>query len=137
MNINVFWDEQLQGVIHVVYPPHWAWNELYAAEKHGIEMINASGYPHIVAIHDFTKSDSLPPLAVTHIQNLVKALHPNTRLTVFVGMNRFVRLMWDTASRLLPPKLLQGRFTFANSVEEAREMAVALLQELNRDTPQA
>ncbi len=135
MAIDVSWDEQHEGVIHVVYPPRWTWNELYTAEKHGVEMINAMGCPHVVSIHDFTKSDSLPPLAVTHIQNLVKALHPNTRLTVFVGMNRFVRLMWDTASRLLPVKALKGRFTFADSIEQAREMAITLLAELNTANP--
>jgi len=135
MEIDVFWDKQHEGVIHVVYPPSWTWNELYAAEKQGIEMINTTGCSHVVSIQDFTKSDSLPPLAVTHIQNLVKALHPNTRLTVFVGMNRFVRLMWDTASRLLPMKALKGRFAFANSIDEAREMAVMYLQELNNNTP--
>ncbi len=135
MDINVFWDDQHEGVIHIVYPSRWTWNELYTAEKRGNDMINVTSYAHIVAIHDMVLSDSLPPLAVTHIQNLVKALHPNTRMTVFVGMNRFVRLMWDTASRLLPSKIHKGRFTFAESVEEAREIAAAFLEELN--TPQA
>lgn len=135
MDINVFWDEQHEGVIHVVYPSRWSWNDLYTAEKRGIDMINATTYANIVSIHDMNLSDSLPPLAVTHIQNLVKALHPNTRMTVFVGMNRFVRLMWDTASRLLPAKLHKGRFTFADSVDEAREMAAILLAELNANTP--
>lgn len=134
MDIQIFWDEQHDGILHVVYPSRWTWNELYSVEKLGIEMVNTSGHDHVVLIQDMTLSDSLPPLAVTHIQNLVKSLHPSTRMNVFVGMNRFVRMMWDTAGRLLPAQLHKGRFAFAESVEEAREMARALLVELNANT---
>jgi hypothetical protein len=125
MPIIYRWENQERTLILLTYPPKWKWEELYGVQRDVNAQLDNTQLS-VTMIQDFSKSPMLPPSAIVHIKNLVFRIHPRIRVMIYVGMNRFVRTMWDTFVRMYGKRLFHTQFLFANTVEEARKMASAV-----------
>ena len=65
----------------------------------------------------------LPESFLTNINNINRSRHPRARLAIVVVNNSFVRVMFNTFSRLYSREV--QKVAFVNSLEEARRIAIA------------
>jgi len=130
MSIVVSWHEQNPRVMIVTYSDKWIWEDIFQAEQTGANLIDASPYEEVVIIHNMKMFHSLPPNAVVQIKTLIQQLHPGMRLMIFVGMNSFLKSMWDIAKRLAFLTYKGNHeFSFAATNEAALQEARQFLQE--------
>lgn len=131
MPIQYSRDDPEETLIHMTYPTHWKWNELYSVQREVNALLDSSTAP-VVLLQDFSRNRSLPPNAISHVKNLVLRIHPTIKVMVFVGMNPFFRTMWEVFSALRLDQLVSVRFLFAESVEQGIVLGLRSLAEASQ-----
>lgn len=134
MPIEYNWIDSEETILRVTYPSQWKWNDLYDIQKEINALLNTSS-KSVALVHDLSRIRSLPPNAIGHIKNVVLRIHPNIKVMVYVGMNRFVRTIWDLISKLGIDRLVPVSFVFAESVEQGVELGRQILREINQSQP--
>ena len=118
--INV-WDNDAKTIIRMEVSGRWTWDEMYAASTAGYAMLDSVN--HVVyPIIDFSASLGMPPNAITHARNMMGKQHPRTGMTVFVGANTLFVSLWRVFIRLYALFSREQDFTFANSLDAARDL---------------
>ncbi|MEO8609040.1 MAG: hypothetical protein ABI690_14215 [Chloroflexota bacterium] len=121
MPVTNIWDNDEKTIICMEVSGRWTWDEMYQASEMGytmLESVNHMVYPII----DFSSSLGMPNNAITHARNMMGKQHPRTGMTVFVGANTLFVSLWRIFIRLYALLSREQDFTFAKSLDEAREM---------------
>jgi hypothetical protein len=120
MTVTNSWDNDDKTIIRMEVSGRWTWDEMYKASEEGyamLESVNHTVYPII----DFSKSQGMPKNAITHARNMMGKQHPHTGMTVFVGANTLFVSLWRIFVRLYALFSREQDFTFANTLDEARQ----------------
>lgn len=119
MPIEVQWDNDERTIMRVDYPEAWSWEEMYDAQTLGKEMADEIGHPYDV-IHDLRKTTHLPPGAFSNLRRIMSRMHPLNRGNVYVGMNPFIRAVWNSFSIVYSTLSRSKKFFFADTPNHAR-----------------
>lgn len=129
MPVTNIWDNDEKTIIRMDVSGRWTWDEMYAASTVGYSMLES--VPHVVyPILDFSQSHGMPNNAITHARNMMGKQHPRTGMTVFVGANTLFVNLWRIFIRLYSLLSREQDFTFANSLDEARQI---LMDKMKRE----
>lgn len=121
MAIEVTWDNEEKTIIRWTYSPDWTWNDAYQARDD--EKLLIDSVPHIVdALGDMRAARGVPPGALTTVVNVMTKRHERLGLTVLVGGNRFVQMMYAMIRKVHFGPLLRSRIVMAPTLEQAYQM---------------
>jgi hypothetical protein len=125
MAIQLDWDDSSQQIIRVQVEGRWAWDELEAALRRTITMMD-SVLHKVDFIIDVSKSHMLPGGATQAAQNVATPqTHRNEGIKVIVGANTLIRLAYEAYRRINRSLGKNQEFLFARSQEEARATIAA------------
>ncbi|MBC7871000.1 MAG: hypothetical protein H7Y09_09200 [Chitinophagaceae bacterium] len=99
MPITVEWDDAEKLALRYTYPEIWTWDDLFLAIAQGDALLDEVNSKVFIII-DLRQNKTLPPNVLVHARNIFKHIHPHSGDNIVIGMNRFVRAMADTFSRL-------------------------------------
>ncbi len=116
MSVRLEWDNEERSVIRYIFEGQWTWEDYFAArdEAH-THLESAAGL--ICFIYD-VQTNSAPPAFITTTKSVLKHIHPRTGYVVFVLHHLFMKVLYDTFTRVVPYRR-QG-YTSASSLAEAR-----------------
>jgi hypothetical protein len=120
--VIVFWDNPEKTIEVYDFAAIWTWKDFYAAKEKGDAMINSVSH-EVVVVFSGPVGIRLPESFLTNVININRARHPRARLAIVVVNNAFVRVMFNTFSRLYSREV--QKVAFVNSLEEARRVATS------------
>ena len=121
MPVIVEWDNEDKTVCRMELNENWTWDEVYPASLQGYDMLESVS--HVVdIIMDMRLSRGIPNSSIFHARNTIGKRHPRTGLTVFLGANTLFFSIWRVFNKVYVSLGAQQDFTFADTIEEAREM---------------
>ena len=83
-------------------------------------MMETVQYP-VAHIIDVRNAGTVPPNALSHARRIESKTHPRRSYHVTVGANTFVRVMYNTFTKLkMSVSAEKGMNYFTNSIDEAR-----------------
>ncbi len=120
MPVTVEWDNEEKTVIRFDYDGAYTWEDVYNAMDKSNKMMET--VEHSVAhIIDVRKAGSVPPNALSHARRIEAKTHPRRSYHVTVGANTFVRVMFNTFTKLkMSVSAERGLNYFTSSIDEAR-----------------
>ena len=121
MPVTVEWDNEEKTVVRMRLDGNWTWDEVYPASQEGYAMLESVSYV-VDLIMDMRQSRGIPNSSIFHARNTIGKRHPRTGLTVFVGANTLFFTIWRVFNRVYASLRVEQQFTFADKIEEAREM---------------
>jgi hypothetical protein len=127
MPVTNVWDNNEKTIIRMEVSGRWTWDEMYQASSAGYGMLDSVSHT-VYPIIDFSQSLGMPPNAITHARNMMGRQHPRTGMTVFVGANTLFVNLWRIFIRLYALFSREQDFTFAKSLDEARQLLAAKMK---------
>jgi hypothetical protein len=121
MPVVVEWDNRQKTIMRMTVAGRWTWDEMYRSHDAGERLLNGTQHPYDVII-DWSKSEDIPPAAITSAKSMLDVRSPYIRATVFVGANRPLRSLWRIFCRIYTRFVSRNTFLFADTVEEARAL---------------
>jgi len=119
MPITVTWDNPEQTVIRQTFEGRWTWDEHCATANQISELLRDVNAP-VDLIVDF-QSCHVPDNAIRYTESGNAFFwHPQTRLTVLVGVQGFIRTLLMLFIQIYPQRANQ--FLFAGTVEHAYDV---------------
>jgi hypothetical protein len=117
--VTAQWDDEEKSTIHLRFEGRWTWDEFHTTFATYIKWLDES--PHKVDfIADMLHSRGLPSGALQQVKRLADMNHPNSDLTVYVGMGGFLQALGQAFIRIYPRSAEKYKFEFASTIEEAR-----------------
>ncbi len=126
MSIDVAWDDPEHTRIIVTYSHDWTWPELYDALEIGNDMVESAPHP-VGGIHDVRALKRVSARAITHIPNLTRRIHPNSKITVFVSNSALLISMYRSFERMLPASFTRRKIVWVDTLDAARATISAYL----------
>lgn len=126
--INLYWDDTMDHVVHYDFGAGWTWKDFYetAQQEHAWgETLQGKRYDIIGNLSHATFPKGTP---FSNILRLFDQGPQNRRMIVVVG-SPLARAMIQVGERIYPRA--NGRFHYANTVEDARH----LIQRLRAEPP--
>lgn len=124
MSIHVDWDNEEKTILRWTYSPGWTWEEAYQARDYEKTLMET--VPHIVdSIGDLTQTSNIPAGALTKIVNVMTKRHERIGISMLVGSNRFVQLIYDMVRKVHAGPLERARLYLVPTFEEAYAMIEA------------
>lgn len=120
--VSVFWDNPEKTIEIYNFAAAWTWKDFYAAKEKGDAMLDSVTHEAIVIFSGPT-GIRLPESFMTNVMNINRSRHPRARLAIVVVNNTFVRVMFNTFTRMYSREV--QKVAFVNSLEEARRIASA------------
>lgn len=122
MPIQAVWDDESRTTIRYVITGHWTWDEMNAAVAVSNAWLDEVNHK-IDFIHDMSRSEGIPPGALSQLKRYIGKEHPNTGHSVVIGpeksvTNSVARGLLDMVQKLYKR---DWGFMFASSLEEARQ----------------
>lgn len=128
MTIDVRWANDAQTIIEVVFQADWEPNEFYQLDPNTRAMLDTVSHP-VVFVVDATEMRHIPRGLDYRLTSRVLATsHPNTRLIILVGLNRYVETMMNIILRIVP---VTTNLKLMSTMEEAYRLAEDMHQENN------
>ncbi|MBC6937874.1 MAG: hypothetical protein DWB42_18890 [Chloroflexi bacterium] len=121
MPVTVEWDNAEKTIIRMAMVGHWTWDEAYAAFADGDQMLDGVNH-RVGVIIDLRESKGVPPAALANARKMSEKQHPRAGMTVFVGANAFFLSLWSVFSKVYTLFVRKHTFTFAATIEQAREI---------------
>ena len=119
MPVTAQWEDDEKTIIHLRFEGQWTWDEFHAAFAVYIKWLDES--THIVDfIVDMLQSSGLPSGALQQVKRLADMNHPNSGLSIYVGMRGFLQALGQAFIRIYPRSAEKYKFEFASTIEEAR-----------------
>jgi hypothetical protein len=124
--VLVFWDNPEKTLLVYDFAATWDWTAFYSAKAKGDSMLDSINY-EVAVVFNGPSDIRLPENFLSNVVKINRSRHPRATTAIVVINNSFVRVMFNTVS-----KLYSGEFkkvTFVNSLEEARIVALGKKQE--------
>lgn len=117
MSINVQWDNEEHTRVRWDFIGAWDWDDFLAAQKASNDLIKS--VPHTVdIISDVSQSPHIPPGAMARFRTYRRDDPDNAGRVVLVGASVYIKTIVEIFRGMFPNT--GGKFTFADSLEEAR-----------------
>jgi len=122
MTISTSWFDPDKTIARYEFVGQWTWEEFEVAVREINLMLDS--VPHRVdVIIDFSQSPGEPPRGVlSHIRGGTLNAPANWGGGVFVGISPFLRVLFNTFTRIEPK--LSRRYAIADTAEAARALIV-------------
>jgi hypothetical protein len=121
MPVIVEWDNHQKTIMRMTVAGRWTWDEMYQSHDAGQQLLNGTHH-HYDVIIDWSKSEDIPPAAITSAKAMLDVRNPYIRATVFVGTNRALRALWGIFCRIYRLFVSRNTFLFADTMDEARAL---------------
>ena len=119
MPITVTWDNPEQTIIRLTFEGRWTWDEHRATANQISDLLRDVNAP-VDLIVDF-QSTHVPDNAIRYTEaGIAFFWHPQTRMTVLVGVQGFIRTLLMLFIQTYPQRAQQ--FFFAGTVEHAYDV---------------
>ncbi len=120
MGITINWGNDEHTLIYIAFDPQWTWREFEALDDQTTATLDSVDHK-VNFIVDASNGNRLPRgLPTAQIKQVIKLEHPNSNRMVLVGANTYVRVMLDTALKIISEA--GGKIIFAHTIEEARRI---------------
>ena len=126
MAIDLFWDDDAQTVMLVEFHSPWSWDDLRRVLKTIQRLSSESGMVY-GAILDLREGLRMPDGSILSAENLQQfrqmwtdSADQEKGPVVIVGMNRAVKLLFETVGRIEPSATRDVHF--CDTLDEAREL---------------
>ena len=116
MGINVDWDTNQKQIIRQNYGIHWSWDEYLEAFRRTGQLAQEVDYP-IGLIAEVADLRHIPRNAVMYGSRALLGLPSNIVLSVVITRSSIAKTMLNVITKVVR----FNRFTYASSVEEARQ----------------
>ncbi len=121
MAVNVMWEDEQKKVLLLIFEAHWTLQEFDDAVKRSYDMMDTVDYI-VNLIIDLRNGRELPGGFIGGLRKVSKTPHPNHGLMVLIGVNAFVRAVYDVFSKLYPGKASERSMRIAADYDEAHAM---------------
>lgn len=115
MSVAVVWDDNEKSTIRFVFEGSWTIDELYVAFDEQTRMLDSVDH-QVDVIVDFQESNAVPDHLIANFSRIFQSSgssHPNTGMTVLVGVGGFAQILADLFSKFF------ARLPTASTLEEA------------------
>jgi hypothetical protein len=131
MSVHFTWDDPEKRTAYYKFTNKWTWDDLYESFRTSWDEFRQ--LDHIVdSISDFTKTNTMPPSAMTHLRSLSQNRPQNAGVMIIVGANTFITVAMQTFSKLYGATLKRDLdVLFAKSLDEAH--AIIAEKQTERD----
>ncbi len=118
MAVNVQWFDKEERIVLLEFAGKWTEAEFRTAYTKIIAMMDRS--PHkIHFIVNMQPSEQIPPKAINWLIKAANYGHPNMGIAIYVGLNKFMQAIANTAIALFPEALEKYPVEFAKTIAEA------------------
>lgn len=131
IGIDVDWYDDTQTTLHVVYGKSFSLEDFYASIDTSYMMMESVSCI-IDIVQDLTDLSALPPNVFSILRYVEGKAHPRRGITIVVGMNRFVKVMFDVGKTIAPKST--ANYRFVNTRDEAHQLLMSLRQARNQQT---
>lgn len=121
MAITVEWDNPEKTIVLFTNAGNQTWEEFFAAARQANEMIRSVSHD-VALIIDGRSLKTIPPSALTHFRNAVKALPPNTKVVVTVSDSHFLQAIASVVQRITHTNALM-----VSTLEEGRTRVQSMM----------
>ena len=119
MSVHVQWDNEDRTIILWSFVGRWTWGEYEDALAATASMLDTVDH-QVDYIYDVRLMSILPPDVVTRFKAKYLKLPEKTGRFVAVGVDDYLRLVWNTFTDL--PYARHLRVEYADTLEDAREI---------------
>jgi len=118
MAVSVKWFDKEENIIFLEFAGKWTEAEFRTAYTQIIAMMDRA-QQKIHFIVNMQPSEHIPPKAINWLIRAANYGHPNMGIAVYVGLNKFMQAIADTAIALFPEALEKYPVEFAKTIAEA------------------
>jgi hypothetical protein len=115
MSVAVVWDDDEKSIIRFIFEGSWTLDELYTAFDEQSQMLDSVDHK-VDVIVDFRESNAVPEHLIGNFSRIFQSSgssHPNTGMTVLVGVGGFAQILADLFSKFF------ARLPTTTTLEEA------------------
>lgn len=119
MPVFVDWHDETQTIIHIEIQNPFNWDDVYRAIDAEFKMLDTVHH-RVGILFDGRNTRSLPPGMLPNVQSMLKMVHPNESIKVFVGSGVVYKLFSTLFSILAKQdRELTRDYRFTESMEQA------------------
>ena len=118
MTIDVRWANTQKTVCEMIMPAGWTWLDFQEASAEMLKLVRTVEHP-IYLLMDYSASQEVPAgdNAFANTSQIISQLPSHVEMIVAVSRNMFIRMMYDSFSRILTTRFSRRIFT-AHTYEE-------------------
>jgi hypothetical protein len=119
--VIVFWDNAEKTVLVYDFAAAWTWTDYFNAKAKGDNMMDNINHD-VAVVFNAPPDVRLPENFLANVVKINRSRHRRAAVSIVVIPNAFVRVMFNTVTRLYSGEF--KKFAFVNTLEEARIVAL-------------
>lgn len=131
MPVSVRWENDAHDLIRFDFVGRWTWEETHKALDQNLALLDSVDYV-VDFIVDMLQSDGLPSGVLQQLKRVAELNHPNSGLTIYVGVNPLLNALGAAFRRTYPRTAVIYAFDFAKTIEEAHAKIARWRAEKNK-----